>query len=217
MTETSAGTARISLLRRASTLELLTIGWDATEGAVAIRAGLAAGSIALVGFGLDSAIEIVSAVALFARLRGEIRTREINERAEALAVRIVGVTFFLLATYVAWEAVSTLVHREQARESLVGIVLAAVALVVMPWLGWAKMRIGRSLGSAALVADAKETFACGYLSFALLLGLGLNALFGWWWADPAAALIMVPFLVREGWEAFEEEDEEVDEGEREPE
>ena len=176
------------------------------EAAVAIGAGWIAGSIALVAFGVDSVIELVSGGVLFYRLwieaegRGEAKTEQFEHR----ALWIVGVTFFLLSAYVLYESVTTLWHRESPEASVVGIALAIMALIVMPLLGWAKHQVGTRLESRALVADAKETFVCAYLSFTLLLGLGLNAGLGWWWADPVAALLMVPLLLTEGWEAVEE-------------
>lgn len=194
------------LLRRALRLEALTITWNVIEAVVAIGAGWLAGSVALVGFGLDSTIETVAAGALYHRLRAERRgaTSERTDALELRALRIVGVTFFALALYIVYEAGSTLWMQEPPDASRVGMALAALSLVVMPFLAWAKLRTGQALQSRALVADAKETIACSYLSLTLLLGLGANALFGWWWADPVAALAMLPWVVREGWEALEE-------------
>ena len=188
-----------ALRQGAIRLEYFTIFWNVLEALVAILAGLVAGSIALVGFGLDSVIEVVSGVALFWRLR---QRGELESRAEARALKIVGLTFFALAVYVGYESISNLWLRRQPEKSLVGIALAAVSLVVMPVLGYAKRRVARELGSRALAADAMETFLCSFLSLALLLGLALNAALGWWWADPVAALGMVAFMVREGREAF---------------
>lgn len=187
--------------RRAVRLEWFTVSWNTVEAAVALFAGVAAGSIALVGFGLDSVIETAAAATLLWRLR---QRGALEEEAESRALRIVGVTFFLLAAYVTYESVRDLWTRQQPQESLLGIALAAVSLIVMPALGVAKRRVARRLGSRALAADAMETFLCAYLSFTLLLGLGLNAWLGWWWADPVAALAMVGFMVREGLEAFED-------------
>ena len=195
---------RRALLEKGVRLEFFTVGWNVLEAVVAITAGVVAGSIALIGFGLDSVIESISGVALYYRLREELVKghHEHNEQRERLALRFVGASFFLIAAYVAYEAVTSLWRREIPSESTVGIVLAIVSLIVMPVLGWSKLRTAKSLGSRALAADAKETFVCSYLSFALLLGLGLNALFGWWWADPAAGLLMLPLIVHEGIEAF---------------
>ena len=207
---------RASLLRRALRLETFTIGWNVVEGVVAIGAGWLAGSIALVGFGLDSAIEVIAAGALYHRLRAEVRgaTQEESERSERVALCIVGVTFFLLGLYIFYEAASTLWSREAPETSAAGLCLAAISMVVMPVLAWAKHRAGRSLGSEALVADAKETFVCSYLSLTLLLGLGLNMVAGWWWADPVAALAMLPFVLYEGWEAVEHGTKECEQGHR---
>ena len=185
--------------RRAIRLEYFTITWNTAEALVAIVAGYLAGSIALVGFGLDSVIETVSGATLLWRLkqRGDSETE-----AELRALRIVGLTFFALAGYVSYESIAAIWFRHQPRESLVGIILAAVSLVVMPLLGRAKRQVARQLSSRALAADGMETYLCSYLSFTLLLGLGLNAWLGWWWADPVAALAMVAFMIREGLEAL---------------
>lgn len=194
---------RQALLQRGLRLELFTISWNVIEAIVAIAAGVAAGSIALIGFGLDSVIEVIAASALYARLRGELSAAGSGEGAERRALGIVAVTFFLLAAYVGYESFSKLATREHPAGSLIGIALSAVSLVVMPFLATKKLRVGRDLGSRALVADSKETFACASLSLTLLVGLALNATLGWWWADPIAALIMLPFIAREGWEAWE--------------
>ena len=199
---------RGALLRRGLVLERITIAWNVIEAVIAIGAGIVAGSIALVGFGLDSIIEVIAASALYVRLRHEAEGRGDSHLAERRALRIVAITFFLLAAYVGYEAISNLVAREHAAESTVGIVLSALSLFVMPMLAVAKLRTGRALESTALIADSKETFACAYLSATLLAGLLLNALLSWWWADPVAALAMLPFILREGWEAFEESREE---------
>jgi len=183
----------------------VTIGWNVVEAIVAIGAGLAAGSIALVGFGLDSVIESISGIALYRRLAFERdgATAEESEGSERRALWFVGLSFWLIAAYVVYESGETLISRRLPDSPTIGIVLAAVSLVVMPLLGWAKRRTGQKLGSRALIADATETFVCAYLSFALLLGLGLNAALGWWWADPVAALLMLPLIVHEGREAIE--------------
>ena len=199
-------TSRMALLRRALRLETLTIAWNVVEAVIAIGAGWIAGSVALVGFGLDSTIETIAASALFLRLRAEMKgaDEEETEAHEKRALRIVGVTFLLLALYILYEAGSTLWFREPPQPSRIGIALAALSLVAMPFLAWAKYRTGEALKSRALIADAKETIACSYLSLTLLIGLGANALWGWWWADPVAAIAMLPWVVREGFEALEE-------------
>lgn len=194
--------ARREGIQKALRLEYLTVGWNIVEAMVALVAGWMAGSIALVGFGLDSLIEVTSAGALIWRLRRSGGPdREVV--AERRALRIVGWTFFLLAAYIVLEAVSVLARRKAPEESLAGILLAAVSLVVMPWLGLAKRRIAREVGSQALEADSVETLVCSYLSLTLLVGLGANALFGWWWADPVAALAITGFILREGKEALD--------------
>ena len=195
---------RIGLLRHALRLEALTIAWNVLEAAIAITAGILAGSIALVGFGLDSVIETVAAVALYWRLRAELNGTDGPEleRMERRALQVVGFTFLVLAAYILYEAGSTLWFREAPEPSPVGLVLASLSLIIMPLLAFAKLRAGRRLESRALIADSKETFVCSYLSFALLLGLGANAAFGAWWADPVAALLMLPWVVKEGLEAI---------------
>jgi len=202
--------ARTNLLRHALRLEVLTIGWNVLEAAVALAAGALAGSIALVGFGLDSVIETVAAVVLYRRLRAELDgvTTEEVEGHERGALRVVGVTFLALAAYILFEAGTALWTQEVPASSAVGIGLAILSLVVMPILAFAKLKAGRRLGSRALIGDSKETFVCSYLSLTLLLGLGANALFGAWWADPVAALCMLPWVVKEGFEALERASEE---------
>ena len=191
---------RRAQVRRGKLLEYFTVGYNSLEGIIAIAAGVVAGSIALVGFGFDSAIEVISGCALLWRLYGDADEGR-RERIEQRALRIVGISFFLLAAYVTFDAVKSLVRREAPEESIVGIALAAVSVVVMPLLVRAKRRVARSIGSAALHADATQTQICTYLSAILLGGLGLNAAVGWWWADPLAALVMVPIIAKEGWEA----------------
>ena len=189
--------------QKALALEYFTVGWNGLEGVIAITAGVLAGSIALVGFGLDSSIEVASGTVLIWRLRKH-EDEEEEEKAEKRAILVVGVTFLALALYVTYESTKKLILQEQPAESLIGILLAIVSLIVMPVLAWQKKKVAAEIHSRALAADALETLACSYLSFTLLLGLGLNASLGWWWADPLAALAMVFFLVREGWEAIEE-------------
>lgn len=194
------------LVRHALWLEYATVGWNAVEAAVAITTGVLAGSIALVGFGLDSVIEVTAAGIVLRRLRCELgcaHTTHVGP--ERTALRVVGATFFLLAAYVAYEAGIMLVRREAPEVSVAGLILALLSAALMPFLGLRKRRVAKRLKSRALEADAVETLVCGYLSVALLAGLGLNAWLGWWWADPAAALAMLPILIREGREAFQEE------------
>lgn len=180
------------------------MAYNAAEAVVAVWAGAQAGSIALVGFGFDSVVETAAAVVLLWRLRAEARGAEPEtlEKTETRAERFVGVTFWLLAAYVTIIAIWTLATAAAPEESVVGIVLAFVSLVVMPVVAAFKIKAAGKIDSGALRAEAKETLACSYLSFALLAGLAANAFFGAWWADPAAALLMVPWLVREGKEAI---------------
>jgi divalent metal cation (Fe/Co/Zn/Cd) transporter len=196
-----SGDRRKRLVRRGLALSYATALYNSLEGLVAIGAGLVAGSVALVGFGVDSAIELSASAAAIWRLRSD-RDAERRERSERRTLRVIGVLFLALALYVAADAARTLVYREAPRESVVGIVLAALSLVVMPLLARAKRRVAVALGSAALVAESRQTLICTYLSGILLAGLLLNAVAGWWWADPVAALAMVPFIAHEGREAL---------------
>ncbi|MGH2789235.1 MAG: cation diffusion facilitator family transporter [Actinomycetota bacterium] len=183
--------------RRALWLEYLTITWNVVEGTVAISAGVVAGSIALVGFGFDSSIEAFAASVVVWQLKGGS-----SEERERKALRIIAVTFFILAAYVTVESVRDLVGQQEPAESTVGIVLAVVSLIVMPTLGWFKRKTGEALNSKVLIADSAETFLCSWLSAILLLGLMLNATVGWWWADPVAALGIAWLALREGREAW---------------
>jgi divalent metal cation (Fe/Co/Zn/Cd) transporter len=192
---------RVALARRARRLEYFTIAWNSLEGLVGVAAGVMAGSISLVAFGIDSFIEITSGGALLWRMSADADASR-REKREALALRIVGVCFLALCVYVAYEAISNLIAHEAPERSLAGIALALASLVVMPLLARAKRRVGNQMGSAAMAADAKQTEFCYYLSAVLLAGLLLNAAFGFWWADPAAALLMVPLIAREGFEAL---------------
>ncbi|MBL8774927.1 MAG: cation transporter [Acidimicrobiales bacterium] len=182
-----------------------TIGWNVVECVIAVGAGAAAGSIALVGFGLDSAVEVGSASVIVWQFRAEQR-HGVDERRERSALRLIAVSFFLLAAYVGVQSVLDLLGAGEAATSTVGIALAAVSLVVMPALAVMKRRTGTALGSRTLVADAAETFLCTYLSAVLLIGLLLNATVGWWWADPVAALVIAGLAVKEGREAWKGED-----------
>ena len=184
-------------LRAGRRLEYFTLGWNLTEAAVAVGAGVFAGSIALIGFGVDSLIESLSGGILLWRLQWT-KTDESRER---LAHRLVGFSFFLLVLYVAFEGAKSLLRHEKPETSVVGIVLSVVSLIVMPLLARAKRRVATRIDSRALYADSRQTDICAYLSVILLGGLLLNALFGWWWADPIAALCMLPLIFREGIEA----------------
>jgi cation diffusion facilitator family transporter len=203
---------RTELLRRGLRLEYLTVGWNVFEGLVAIGAGLASGSIALVAFGPDSLVETISSVILIWRLRveeagaDEERVEQVERRAE----RLVGMAFLVLAAYVAVESVRTLLTAEAPEASPTGIALTAVSLALMLWLARAKRRVGEALGSRALIADSEQTRACWYLSAVTLVGLVANALLGWWWADPLAALAIAVLLVREGVEAIRGEGDDQD-------
>jgi divalent metal cation (Fe/Co/Zn/Cd) transporter len=190
--------ARQGALRRGRRLEYLTLGWNLLEAVVSIAAGLRAGSTALVGFGVDSLIESTSGAALLWRLGGG----EGGEARERTALRLVGVSFLVLAAYVAYEAADALLHREPPEVSGVGMAIAGLSLLVMPLLARTKRRVAEEVGSRALHADSRQTDLCAYLSAILLGGLALNALLGWWWADPVAALVMVPIIAHEGWEAL---------------
>lgn len=192
---------RPALIRRGRYLEYFTIAYNSLEGLIAIVAGVIAGSIALVGFGFDSFIEVTSGVTLIWRLRADVDEAR-RERVEAISLRIVGVCFVVLAVYVSYDSIKSLIRREAPEESIVGIGLAAVSLIIMPLLVRAKRKVARGIKSNALMADSKQTELCTYLSAILLGGLLLNALLGWWWADPVAALIMVPIIVKEGIEAL---------------
>lgn len=181
-----------------------TLAYNVGEAGVALWFGAEAGSVALVGFGLDSLIEMSAATVLLWRLSLEAKgvDRERIERTERGVHRFIGGTFVVLALYVSVQSIWTIWKREAPAESLVGIILAALSLVIMPLVSFGKLHAAKQIGSAALRAEAKETLACSYLSFTLLIGLAANSAFGWWWADPAAALLMVPWLVKEGREGL---------------
>ena len=190
-------TDRQTLAQRGQRLEYFTILWNSLEGLIAVSAGALAGSISLVGFGIDSFIEVTSGSALLWRMSMDADLHR-RERIERRTLRIVGACFLALAAYVAVEAIRNLVGKEAAAHSWPGILLACVSLVVMPLLSRAKRQVGTAMQSRAMQADAKQTEFCTYLSAILLGGLLLNMLFGWWWADPVAALVMVPIIVKEG-------------------
>lgn len=189
--------ARAVMARKAIRLEWFTIGWNCLEAIVAIVAGAVAGSIALVGFGFDSCIEVASGASVLWRMRHDA-DEERRERLERASLRMVGACFLALAAYVAYESAESLLARKPPGSSLPGIALAAASLVVMPLLASAKRRVASGMRSGALRADARQTDFCAYLSAILLAGLLLNAIFGIWWADPAAALVMTPIIANEG-------------------
>ena len=197
MTATVSVDRATLLQRRIRWIVGATIGYNLIEAVVAIAAGSAASSAALIGFGLDSTIEVLSAAAVAWQF-----TRRDPERWEKPTLRMIAVAFFALAAYVTSGALLTLVAHVEVQHSPVGIVLTALSVVVMPFLSFAERRAGRELGSATAVADSKQTLICTYLSVAVLLGLLLSSLFGWWWADPLASLVIAVFAVREGVEAW---------------
>jgi divalent metal cation (Fe/Co/Zn/Cd) transporter len=182
-------------------LEIFTIGYNCLEALIALVLGFISGSIALVGFGLDSVIEVTSGGVLLWRLRSD-SCPIARERSERIALRIVGVCFVALALYVGYESLEALIASEAPQRTVPGVILAAVSVVVMPILARAKRNVAGRIGSAALAADSKQTSLCIYLSAILLVGLGLNAAFGWWWADPIAGLIMLPIIAKEGIDAL---------------
>lgn len=181
-------------VRRGRLLEYFTLAWNLLEAVIAIGSGVIAGSISLVGFGVDSVIECMSGGILVWRLGDG----EHGESRERIALKLVGVSFLLLAAYVAFEAVKSLIYREAPNASYVGIAIAALSLIVMPLLARAKRKVAANLNSRAMKADSRQTDLCAYLSAILLGGLILNATVGWWWADPIAGLIMVPIIAKEG-------------------
>ena len=185
-----------SLRRRAVSLAWLTVAWNVVEAVVALLAGRAAGSQALIGFGLDSTVEVASAAVVIWQFSG------LDEEREQRALRLIGLSFFALAAYVAVQAIVDFVSGDEPESSTVGIGLAIASLIVMPVLATAKQRTGRRLGSVTVTADSQQTWLCTYLSVVLLAGLLLNAVLGWWWADPVAAVLIAGLAVREGVEAW---------------
>jgi divalent metal cation (Fe/Co/Zn/Cd) transporter len=196
---THASPEYLRLARRAKVLSWASLAYMAIEGLVAVVAGIVAGSIALIGFGLDSAIEGFASVVIVWRFTG---WRTLSHRAEERAQRLVAIQFFVLAPYVAVESIRTLVNGSHADETIVGIALAASSLVVMPWLGRAKQRIGARIGSSATASEGKQNMLCAYLAAALLVGLLGNALFGAWWLDPLVGLFIAAVAVQEGLESW---------------
>jgi divalent metal cation (Fe/Co/Zn/Cd) transporter len=184
-------------IKQGRRLEYFTIIYNCMEGLIAIIAGLIAGSVSLVGFGIDSAIEVTSGAALLWRLCRDWDLEE-RETVERTTLRIVGLCFIALSIYIIYDSGSVLLLREAPDRSIPGILLAAVSVIVMPWLAKAKRRTAAAISSDAMRADSRQTDFCAYLSAILLVGLLLNALLGWWWADPLAALLMAPLIFKEG-------------------
>ncbi|MER3426787.1 MAG: hypothetical protein C4334_01615 [Pyrinomonas sp.] len=192
---------RADVVRHGLRLGVLTVGWNALEALISIVAGTVAGSIALIGFGLDSVIETSSGAVMFWRLATD-RDGTRRDARERRALRLIGFCFLALAAYVGYEATASLIAREAPDASPIGIALATLSLIVMPLLARAKRKVAGEIGSHAMRADARQTDICAYLSAILLGGLVLNALFGWWWADAVAALLMTPIIVKEGVQAL---------------
>ncbi|MFQ5767642.1 MAG: cation diffusion facilitator family transporter [Acidobacteriota bacterium] len=205
----TALSSRSRLLHRAWALAAGTFVWNALEGVISVVAGVTAGSVALIAFGIDSFVETASAAVAAWRVREEQKGKssEDTEDLERKASRIAGTLLLMLSVYITIDASRRLLgFGSQAEESFLGLALTAISLIVMPAVGWAKLRTARALKSRALRADAYETIACAWLSFTTLLGLALNAFLGWWWADPLAALVLVPLIVREGIEGWKDGD-----------
>jgi len=195
------GAPRDALVRRSTQLNVATIAYNSLEGVFALIAGALAGSIALTGFGLDSLIEVTASLTALWRLRADKDLRR-RERSERLSLRVIGALFLALAMYVGVDAAWALYRHETPSQSILGIVIAALSVIVMPLLARAKRSLALQLGSGALAAESKQTSLCAYLSAILLGGLVLNAAIGWWWADPLAGLVMVPIIAREGIEGL---------------
>ncbi len=202
---TSEPDLRSGSVKRALHLEYITVGWNIVEGIVAVSAALLAGSVAILGFGIDSFVECASAFVMIWRLRTERDHRMNGAQIEAIehrARRLVAASLFLLASYVTFDAARTLWTGDKPAFSPVGVALLALSIAAMLWLARAKRRLAKELGSEALEADAAQTTACWWLSIAALVGVGLNGLLGWWWADPVAALVIAALIFREGREAW---------------
>jgi divalent metal cation (Fe/Co/Zn/Cd) transporter len=192
---------REAYVRRGAGLEYFTIGYNLFEGLISIVAGLSAGSVSLIGFGLDSLIEVTSGGAVLWRLHHDADAVR-RAKAETATLRIVGGCFAALSIYIVYDSGSSLLRHEAPERSIPGIIIAAVSVVVMPLLAAAKRRVATAIGSAAMRADSRQTDFCTYLSAILLCGLVLHVLLGWWWADPAAALAMVPIILNEGFQSL---------------
>jgi len=205
---TAAVASRPALLRRALRLEYLTVGWNIIEGVIAIAAATASGSVALLGFGIDSFVESASGSVMIWRLLAErnATAEERIEQVERRARKLVAGSLVLLAAYIAWDSITSILAGDRPQPSLVGILLAIASLSVMWWLARQKRSVGSALGSRAMTADAFQTDACFWLSLFLLVGIGANAVFGFWWADPLAALGMTVFIGREALEAWRGEE-----------
>ncbi len=188
-------------IRKGRFLEYVTVTWDVLEALGSIVAAALSGSVALLSYGIDSVIEVFSGSILLWRLQ----EGEKGEAREQLAARLVGISLFALSVYILYDAGSSLLLHQPPETSYLGIVIASISVVVMPLLARAKRKVAKGISSKAMHADSKQTDICAYLSAILLVGLGLNAIFGWWWADPVSALIMIPIIVKEGKEAFEGE------------
>lgn len=204
--ETTRPPPRGDTVARALRLEYLTVAWNVVEGIVAVGAALIAGSVAILGFGIDSFVECASALVMIWRLRAERAHRLTGEKLEAVehqARRLVAASLFGLASYVTFDAVKTLWTGDKPSFSPIGVTLLLLSIAVMLWLARAKRRLAIELGSEAMAADASQTTACWWLSVAALVGVGLNGLFGWWWADPLAALAIVALILREAREAWQ--------------
>lgn len=199
------GSRRAALVRRGLLLNYLTIGYNSIEAVAALIAGTLAGSVALIGFGLDSVIEVSASGAAQWRLRSDAEVKR-REHVERITLRVIGVTFLALAAWVAFDSVAALLGREVAERSVFGVVILLLSVVIMPVLARQKRLVAKQLRSGALEADATQTSLCAYLSVIALVGVGLNTLFGIWWADPLAALAMVPIIAREGYEGITGED-----------
>ena len=189
--------SRLDFVRRGKRLEYFTIAYNSLEGLLSVASGVIAGSVSLVGFGLDSIVEVTSGATLVWRLHHDVDASR-REQRDRRAISIVGVCFLALAVYITYDSLSCILRHEAPERSMLGIAIAATSVVVMPMLARAKRKVAAALGSAAMNADARQTDFCTYLSAILLVGLVLNAAVGWWWADPAAALFMVPIIAKEG-------------------
>jgi len=202
--------SRAGLVRRGLTLNYLTLAYNSVEAIVSIAAGVVAGSVALVGFGVDSGIEVTASVAAQWRLRADIDATR-RERVEQTTRRVIGVSFLVLAAYVLVDSLGTLWKREAPESSIAGLVILTLSVLVMPVLARAKRQVARALRSRALESDAAQTSLCAYLSVIALAGVGVNAALGWWWADPVAALLMIPIIAKEWVEGLRGESCEVEE------